>query len=109
MREGTIKTAAQFGILDRMQEFEKDLLKIEGISEVDFDIDGFWDNIYQVILIPKYSIPVSVSDYYNRRRKQLNEILEVCKKHDLKSSGDTIEDYGEHWYIVRKCGQTWKQ
>lgn len=109
MREREINTAKHFGIFGKMQELENELLNIEGIPDVDFDLDGFWNDMNYVIVIPKYSIPVSVSDYYDRRRKQLNEILEVCARHDLKPSEDRIEDYGEHWYIVRKCGQTWKQ
>lgn len=110
MDERTLKTAEQFNILNKLQEFEKDLLKIEGVSDIQFDVDGFYDDIYYVILIPKYSIPVElpVNDYFAARREQLNEIFKCCLQHGLKPTEDRVEDYGEHWYIVRKCDATWK-
>lgn len=109
MDKRTIETAQQFGILNKLQQFEKDLLKIEGISDVEYDIDGFWDDINYVILVPRYSIPAElpIDDYFAKRKQQLNEIFNCCLKHDLKPTGDRVEDYGEHWYIVRKCGITW--
>lgn len=112
LSERVIKTAETFGILGKMQALEKDLLNIEGIPECDFSIDDFWNgfSINYVILVPKYSIPseLSVDDYFAIRRKQLHEIFECCLQHDLKPTGDSVEDYGKHWYIVRKCGSTWK-
>ena len=40
--------AAAFGILDRMQALENALLKIEGISDIDFDIDNY-DELHHVL------------------------------------------------------------
>lgn len=112
LSERVIKTAETFGILEKMQALENDLLKIGGISECNFSIDNFWNGFAtnHVILVPKYSIPskLPVGDYFAARRKQLQEIIDVCKQHDLTTTGDIIEDHGEHWYIVRKCGNTWK-
>lgn len=100
--------AIRCGILGRMQALENDLLKIDGISDIDFDIDTYGDyDVSQVILVPRYTIDVERPDYYEARRSQLQQVLEVCSKHDLHSSGDRIEDYGHHWYIVRTCGKTW--
>ena len=100
--------AIRCGILGRMQALENDLLKIDGISDIDFDIDTYGDyDVSQVILAPRYTIDVERSDYYDARRAQLRQVLDVCENHDLHSSGDRIEDQGEHWYIVRKCGVTW--
>ena len=108
MRKREIETAKRFGILERMEDFERELLKIKYISEVDFDLDNFIDDLSEIILIPKYSIPVSAPDYYAQRRAQLWKILDVCERFDLHHTGDLIEDYGEHWYIVRHCGESWK-
>ena len=106
MKERDVKAADRFGILGRLQELESDLLCIRGITEVEFDVDNY-DETQQVILLMRYEIPPSVEDYYSIRRKQVEEILYTCLKHDLFPSGDQIEDYGEHWYIVRKAGQAW--
>lgn len=112
MRKKEMETAKHFGILKRMEDLERELLKIEGVGEdegyIRFDLSGFWDNLHEVILIPKYYIPVSAPDYYEQRRAQLRKILDVCERFDLHETGDRIEDYGEHWYIVRHCGESWK-
>ena len=102
------RQAAQFGILDRMISLEEDLLKIEGVSDIDFDIDNY-EECQQVILIPRYDVPRGggTGSYYRNRAKQLAEIIQVCENHGLLNSGDRIEDYGEHWYIVRNCGIGW--
>lgn len=106
MRDRDRKAAERFGILDRLQQFEADLLTIRGVTEIDFDVDNY-DEIPEVILLIRYDIPLSVEDYYTRRRKQVEEILYACLKYDLFPSGDRIEDYGEHWYIVRRVGKSW--
>lgn len=108
MREREQKSASQFGILERMEALERELRQIRYVVDVDFDLNGFWSDINQVILIPKYDIPVSISNYYDVRREMLNQILAVSKSYGLHSSGDRIEDYGEHLYIVRDCDKTWQ-
>ena len=47
--------AAKLGILDKMQALEKELLEIEGISDIEFDLDNYPD-LHQVILIPRYEV-----------------------------------------------------
>ena len=98
--------AERFGILDRLQALEDDLLKIEGVSDIDFDID-YYDEIPQIIVIPRYNVPDGPGNWFNRRANQLARIVEVCAKHGLYHCGDKIEDYGEHWYIVREPDSTW--
>lgn len=102
------KRAEALGIAEKMRALENDLLQIEGISDIDFDIDNF-DEIPLVILIPRYKVPDGHGYWFSRRAAQLAQIVAVCEKHDLYNSGDRIEDYGEHWYIVRACGKTWKE
>lgn len=104
LRDREQRTADAFGITYRVEELKRDLLAVDGVVDVEFDLDGFWDNMGQVIFLPKYSIPVQLEDYYQRRRAMIIRILEVCAKHGLKRSGDRIEDYGEHLYIVTNCG-----
>lgn len=106
VRERDTKTAARFGILDRLRQLESELLCIQGITEVEFDVDNYAD-LPGVILLTRYDIPPSVEDYFTRRRKQVEEILYTCLKYDLFPTCDRIEDYGEHWYIVRRAGKSW--
>ena len=107
MREREINTARHFGFLDRMEQLEGKLLEIDHVVSVDFDIDGFWSNIRQVIIIPQYDIPVRLPDYYAVRRRMLTEIIDMARSFGLIPSGDSIEDYGEHFYIVRDCDGSW--
>lgn len=113
MNSRTRETAERFGILDRMERLEKELLKIPGIayedrnSGIDFDLDGWYSDIHQVILIPKYDIPVTDPEYYAKRTRMLTRVFLVCQVNGLVPSGDTVEDYGEHYYIVRSCKKDW--
>lgn len=106
MRERDRKAAEHYGILDRLQLLEADLLAVRGITEITFDVDNY-DEIPQVIILARYYMPPSVEDYFTQRRKQVEGILYACLKHGLFASGDRIEDYGEHWYIVLRCGMSW--
>lgn len=108
MIERTIQTAAHLGLLEKLQMLESSILQIPGIPEVDFDIDGFLDNIPEVIMIPRYSIPASDPEYYKNRRALLVSILQAAAAHDLTRTEDRIEDMGEHFYIVTRGGDTWK-
>ena len=65
MRDRDKNTALHFGIMDKCKKLEKELLQIDGITDVEFDLDGFWSGIYQVIVLTKYDIPVS----HRRTRK----------------------------------------
>ena len=98
--------ALHYGILDRMQALEDDLSKIPGIVHTEFDIRDFGE-IRHVILVPKYHVPVTTPNYFKVRRQHLKAIFDTCEKHGLLPSGDTVEDMGEHWYIVRTCDKTW--
>lgn len=104
LRERERRTADAFGITYCVEELKRDLMAVDGVVDVEFDLDGYWSDIQQIIFLPKYSIPVQVEDYYQRRRTMIARILEVCARHGLTRSGDRIEDYGEHLYIVTNCG-----
>lgn len=101
MKERTILQAKHFGQLGRIKAFEEALLKIPGIIEsVDFDLDGWFDNIRQVIICPKYN-------WRADRTQIIRDVINAAKELDLHPSGDAIEDYGEHLYFVFDCGESW--
>lgn len=108
MKERTIKTAERFGISEKLQAFESELRTIQGVSDVEFDIDGFYDNIRYVIFLVKYDIPAAIEDYYQRRRELVANCLRIASDNDLSRTEDRIEDYGQHFYFVTRCGETWK-
>ena len=94
------ETAIKFGILEQCEAFEKDLLTITHCVGVEFDLDGFYDNLPQVIFLTKYDIPLSIENYFAVRKQFKIDVLQVAAKYGLKPSGDAIEDYGEHFYFV---------
>lgn len=98
LNERNRKTAELYGILPLVEKLQSDLLDIEGVEDVDFDLDGFYDNIPYVIFLPKYNI--TGDDYFKQRRILLNRILQEAAQFGLFRTGDSIEDYGEHFYIV---------
>ncbi len=114
MRTRDIKTAEQFGILERCKAFEADLLKIKDIAPdqsddgIPFDLDGFLSNIYQVIIVPKYDIQVDRDDYWEARREVRKNVVALAEKYDLHRTDDMIEDYGAHFYFVFRCGKSWR-
>lgn len=98
LNERNRKTAEQFGILPLVEKLQADLMALDGVEDVDIDLDGFWSNIPYVIFLPKYNI--AGADYFKRRRVLLTKILQEAEINGLFRTGDSIEDYGEHFYIV---------
>ena len=126
MNERNRKTAEHFGLLPRLTTLEKDLLQIPGVVRDSLDegcylgVDNFSD-IPQVCACIAFSFPPFVAPEYDEsdtireraekftaaseahsqlRRNCLQSIIETCQRHGLTRSGDRIEDYGAHWYIV---------
>lgn len=93
--------ATEFGIIERIKKFESDILSIDGVVSVDFDLTGLFSNIPYVIFLPEYDIPHSDSFYENHRRIR-QQCVDVASKHGLSRTDDTLEDYGRHFYIVTR-------
>lgn len=107
MRERELRTAKQFNIVDKVEKLEKELLEINGVTGVEFDLDGFYDNMHQVIFLTKYDIPVASENYFELRKQLLNDVIKVANNNGLMKTEDRIEDYGEHLYFVMKYGREW--
>lgn len=114
MRKRVIKTAEKFEILERCKAFERDLLQIRDIvpdasdGGIPFDLNGLLSGIFQIIIVPKYSISADRDDYWEARQALKENVIALAKTYDLHRSGDCIEDQGEHFYFVFNCGPTWK-
>lgn len=95
--------AERYGIAEKCASFERDLLGIDGVTSVEFDLNGFLDDIHQVIALVGYD--------YHKIRSAWSVAGKIVEKallhHDLHDSGDLIEDYGEHLYFVFDCGPSW--
>ena len=98
-----LQTAIRYGVKEQCEKLETELLAIDGVTDIDFDLDGFYDDLGQVIFLAEYDL-----GYLASRTPITQAIIEVCKNNDLYPSGDSIEDYGAHLYFVRTCGKEWK-
>ena len=62
MNDRTTTTAARFGISEQCAALERDLLTLPGAVKVEFDLDGFYAHMEQVILLVKFDIPAANKD-----------------------------------------------
>lgn len=102
-----LKTAIQYGIKEQCERLEKELLSIDGVTNIEFDLDGFYDDLGEVIFLAKYE--VNNDNYFSEKIRIKSKIVDICTLHGLYPSGDLIEDYGQHLYFVRKCGNVWRE
>lgn len=109
MKHKDRQTAERFGILDRLCEFEQSMLSTPYTrgTDLDMDLDGWYDGIRQVIIVPRYHIPSTVRDWFKARAEMILRLNAIAATYGLKRTGDPLEDYGEHLYIVYECDDTW--
>ena len=105
-KEKGYQIAKEFNILEKVKKLENDLLKIKGVSSVEFDLCGFYDDIYQVIFLTEYDILVD-NDYFKNRKELINRVLETAKENGLTKTEDIIEDFGASFYFVTRCNKDW--
>ena len=97
------RTADYFGITEKLENFKRDLLKVPGVADVEFDLHDFYYDLKQLIFLPQFDINVSALDYFEQRRQMIAGILETAKQHGLTRTADRIEDYGTWLYFVCHC------
>lgn len=106
--ERTKKTAEKFNIYDKVINLKQNILKIKYATSVKFDLDGFYDNLNQVIFVVGYDIDVCLSNYFEIRKNFIKKIIDAAKQAGLTRTQDRIEDYGSHFYLVFKCNDKWR-
>lgn len=107
MNDRTAATAARFGITEQCAALQRDLLTLPGAVKVEFDLDGFYDHLEEVILLVKFDIPVVNENYYRDLRALRQGVIDTAARHGLTRTPDTIENYGEHLYFVFRHDKTW--
>ena len=91
--------------MDKCKKLEKELLQIDGVTEIEFDLDGFYDHMEQVILLVKFD--VAYRNYFRDLRALRQGVIDTAARHGLTRTPDTIENYGEHLYFVFHHDKTW--
>lgn len=110
MKERTQRIIERYNLNDKIENLTKDLLAIPYAVSVEYDLDGFLDNIPQVIFLVKYDIPISLDacDYFKARQGLIYDVIGTASNHGLRKSEDIIEDYGEHYYFVFYHDKSWR-
>lgn len=95
----SLTEAVSYGTYDNTA-LEADLLALDGVIQVDWDLKSY-DELGQVIVLTKYNISnkADLTDWFIQRSDILKSILSVFKKHNLKLE-DPVEDQGTWWYFV---------
>lgn len=101
--------AKEFNIVDMVEKLQNELLQVDGVTEVDFDLSGFYDNMNEVIFLTKYSISNADNRYFEKRKELINQVVGVAEGNFLTRTQDSIEDYGEHFYFVFHCFKEWNR
>ena len=93
-----VKIAKEFGLYDRLTALDKELMQIDGVKNIRFDLLSYYD-FPQIIFLANYDLPYDET-HYKKKAEMTNQIIEVSKKYGLKRTGDKIEDYGDDLYFV---------
>ncbi len=108
MNDRTAATAARFGISEQCAALQRDLLTLPGAVKVEFDLDGFYDHMEQVILLVKFDIPAANRNYFRDLHTLRQGVIDTAARHGLTRTPDTIENHGEHLYFVFHHDSTWE-
>ena len=109
MTQRDIETATRFGFLDWLRSFDAELVTIQNVEKVEYDLSGFYSDIYEVICIVKYDIALRREDYWYARAFLKHSVINTAKNFDLYKTEDEIEDFGAHFYFVFGCTKKWRK
>lgn len=76
MNDRTAATAARFGISEQCAALQRDLLTLPGAVKVEFDLDGFYDHMEQVILLVKFD--VAYRNYFRDLRDLRQGVIDTA-------------------------------
>lgn len=87
-------------IESNIKKLQNELLSIQGITDVKFNLDKFYHETYRFIVLIQYDIPRKLRNYYDVHTSLKNNIIHTAKKHGLQTTNDTIDDYGTEFYCT---------
>ncbi len=111
-------TAIRFGVLEKCEKLEKELLQIDNVTNVKLDIDGFWNDIFQVNISVAYDIPLHADNEFLSSSSVFEQVIEIATGNFLKREGYKVtsdESFDEethltyHFYFTFDCAEEWKE
>ena len=103
MNDETTRIAERYGITEKCASLERDLLSIDGVTSVEFDLNGFLDDIHQVIVLVGYDFHIVT----RKLRLAVDVVNPACSCMGSKSTATGSRTDGEHLYLVFNCGPSW--
>lgn len=106
----------RYGITELLRDFNAALLATPDVLEVEYDLNGFYDDMHQVIVLIKYvdsggrgiQPSLSCEDWTTRRTSLVENVYELAKKYGLTRTEDRLEDYGTWFYMVFHSDDRWE-
>lgn len=92
MNDETTRIAERYGITEKCASLERDLLGIDGVTGVEFDLNGFLDDIHQVIVLVGYDFHI-----VTRKLRLAVDVVNARIKYD-KSAFSTLHLMSDAWF-----------
>jgi hypothetical protein len=109
----TVNTAKKLNILSKLEALSDELIVLENVTDVEFDLNELLSGIPHIIVLVSFEYEKSANGYANAgayfdtRTDVSGNATLILRKHGLMPSGDAIEDYGNELYFVRRCTKDW--
>lgn len=109
MERETLCTADKFRITKKVKELETALMGIENVSEIKFDLEGFYDGINEIVLCVYHTITLNRTDFFEIVGKMKDNVVATALNCGLARTKDRVEDYGKFFCIVFDCDESWDE
>lgn len=93
--------AEKYGLTPYLDKLTQDLMNLEYVTKVDYDLMGYIDKIEGPITLVSYNIDTSdVNTYIKEKSKLKNQVLDVMKNNGVNVELEEFEDNDTYFYIV---------
>ena len=94
--------ADKYGITEHINKLTNDLMAIEGVTDVDYDLDGYNDGMNGPITLVDYALDakLSASEYFQDVKELLNKIYQVFEDNGVVIEKEETEDNDSYFYFV---------
>ena len=93
-------TAEKFGIKDNLDKLTNDLMSIEGVTKVDYDLAGLYDNLGFNILVSFDINSNDTAEYFNKKRLMFKAIVKTFEDDGVNIEKEETEDNDTYFYFV---------
>lgn len=97
--------AKKYGLTPYLNKLTHDLMNLQYVTKVDYDLYGYYNGIYAPVTLVSYDIDVtdeefSVTNYMKAEEKLVKQILDVMKSNGVNVELEEFEDNDTYFYIV---------